>query len=112
MKLLCDMGIAAKTAASLRTLGHDAVHLDDRGDSRLTDREIVTLARAESRILVAHDLDFTDLIAVSRAQIWWLAPFSARAAAGVDIGHPVQIWWLDLFLPRLAWAYSRNQRRR
>ncbi len=48
MKLLCDMGIAAKTAASLRTLGHDAVHLDDRGDSRLTDREIVTLARAES----------------------------------------------------------------
>ena len=67
MKLLCDMGIAAKTAASLRTLGHDAVHLDDRGDSRLTDREIVTLARAESRILVAHDPDFTDLIAVSRA---------------------------------------------
>ena len=67
MKLLCDMGIAAMTAASLRTLGHDAVHLDDRGDSRLTDREIVTLARAESRILVAHDLDFTDLIAVSRA---------------------------------------------
>ena len=66
------------------------MHLDDRGESQLSDREIVTRARAESRILVAHDLDFTDLIAVSRAQIWWL----------------------DLFLPRLAWAYSRNQRRR
>ena len=61
------MGIAVSTAATLRQLGHDAIHLEDRGASRLTDEEIVEVARSEGRIIIAHDLDFTDLIAVSGA---------------------------------------------
>lgn len=57
MRLLCDMGIAVVTAAALRDLGHDAVHLEDRGLSRMADREIVGLAREERRVVVAHDLE-------------------------------------------------------
>lgn len=67
MRLLCDMGIAVATATALRDLGHDAVHLVDLGLSRAADREILDLARAEKRVVVAHDLDFTDLVAVSGA---------------------------------------------
>ena len=67
MRLLCDMGIAVATANALRDLGHDAVHLADLGLSRAADREILDLARVEKRVVVAHDLDFTDLVAVSGA---------------------------------------------
>ena len=67
MRLLCDMGIAVATAAALSDLGHEAVHLVDRGLSRAADREILDLAPAEKRVVVAHDLDFTDLVAVIEA---------------------------------------------
>jgi predicted nuclease of predicted toxin-antitoxin system len=67
MRLLLDMGIAPSAAAALRLLGHDAEHLEGRRESRLADREIVCAAREERRIVVTHDLDFTDLLALSGA---------------------------------------------
>jgi predicted nuclease of predicted toxin-antitoxin system len=63
MRLLLDMGIATSAAVALRGLGHDAEHLEARHESRLADREIVSAALAERRIVVTHDLDFTDQLA-------------------------------------------------
>jgi hypothetical protein len=41
--------------------------LQERGLDTLADREILQLAITEKRIIVTHDLDFTDLLAASAA---------------------------------------------
>jgi predicted nuclease of predicted toxin-antitoxin system len=63
MKFLADMGISPQTVAFLRDHGYDADHLIERGEQQLEDRHVLELARDETRILLAHDLDFSDLVA-------------------------------------------------
>ena len=48
MKFLADMGIALQTAAWLRRLGHDAVHLSEQGLERLADNSELLL---DSRVV-------------------------------------------------------------
>lgn len=64
MRFLTDMGISPATAAWLRALGHDAIHLRDEGLNRLADPEVLQKAGDEKRILVTCDLDFGYLVAV------------------------------------------------
>lgn len=66
MKFLLDMGIARSTAEYLRRQGHNALHLRDEHLQRLPDEQIITKARAEERIIITHDLDFSRLIALSQ----------------------------------------------
>jgi predicted nuclease of predicted toxin-antitoxin system len=67
MKFLADMGISPLTVAKLRKEGYDAVHLIEEGLEKLEDREILTKARNEERIVLTVDLDFGYLLAVSGA---------------------------------------------
>ena len=67
MRLLLDMGISVGVADVLRSHGCDVAHLQERGLDTLADPEILKLAIAEKRIIVTHDLDFTDLLAASAA---------------------------------------------
>jgi predicted nuclease of predicted toxin-antitoxin system len=67
MKFLADMGISPRTVAKLRKAGHDAVHLVEEGLEKLEDREILTKAKDEGRIILTVDLDFGYLLAVSNA---------------------------------------------
>lgn len=67
MRLLLDMGISVGLTDVLRSHGHDAVHLHERGLDTLPDPEILQLANVEKRIVITHDLDFTDLLATSAA---------------------------------------------
>lgn len=69
MKFLADMGISLKTAAHLRALGHDAVHLHEQGLEMSSDAAILEKARREDRVLVTHDLDFGELMAASEARL-------------------------------------------
>ena len=78
MRFLADMGISPKTAAFLRSLGHDAVHLYDQGLDGLEDPAILAKAREEGRILLTHDLDFGELIAVSGAMLPGVVVFRLR----------------------------------
>lgn len=57
------MGVSMTTIAALRRSGQDAVHLRDRGQITLPDREILALARGEGRIVLTFDLDFGTLLA-------------------------------------------------
>ena len=66
MRLLLDMGLAARTADFLNSLGHDAVHIGRLGLSRHSDDQILQLAASESRIAVTFDLDFPRIIALQR----------------------------------------------
>ena len=65
MRLLADMGISPQTVEYLREMGYEAVHLRDEGLQTLEDPKILEKARDEDRILLAHDLDFSDLMAAS-----------------------------------------------
>ena len=67
MKFLADMGISPRTVAKLRREGYDAVHLVEEGLEKLEDREILTKAKNERRIVLTVDLDFGYLLAVSGA---------------------------------------------
>ena len=54
MKFLADMGISLRTVDWLRELGHDVVHLRDRGLQKLPDDEILALAHAEQRVILNY----------------------------------------------------------
>jgi predicted nuclease of predicted toxin-antitoxin system len=66
MKLLLDMGLAPRTATYLRGLGHDAVHLRERGQERIPDAEVIRVAHPEGRVVATFDLDFARIIALQR----------------------------------------------
>lgn len=61
------MGISPDTVAYLKTLGHDAKHLIEERLGQIADSEVLAKARSEDRVVLTHDLDFSDLIAASGA---------------------------------------------
>jgi predicted nuclease of predicted toxin-antitoxin system len=69
MKFLADMGISMTVVQALREQGYDAVHLREQGLQQLPDPEILTKAKREGRIILTFDLDFSDLLAISRADL-------------------------------------------
>ena len=59
------MGISPRTIEFLIELGHDATHLFALGLEEMQDSEVLQMARVEGRVLLAHDLDFGELLAAS-----------------------------------------------
>ena len=57
-----------RVASWLNSQGHDATHLRDEGLQRLHNGEIFTKAIAESRIIVTFDLDFGEIVALSKGR--------------------------------------------
>ncbi|HYI94885.1 MAG TPA: DUF5615 family PIN-like protein [Bryobacteraceae bacterium] len=68
MRFLADMGVSLTTVEALRGASHDAVHLRDEGLIRLPDSEIAAKALAETRVVLTFDLDFGDILAITRSQ--------------------------------------------
>jgi predicted nuclease of predicted toxin-antitoxin system len=91
MKFLVDMGISPRSAAFLRGLGHDAVHLHDEGLDRLSDTNILTAALEEGRVVLTHDLDFGDLMAASKAQLPSVVIFRLRNMSADHVDHYLRI---------------------
>ncbi len=65
-RFLVDMCADVRIAQWLTNSGHDAKHLRDENLHRLPNGEIFTKAAAEGRIVVTFDLDFGEIIALSR----------------------------------------------
>jgi predicted nuclease of predicted toxin-antitoxin system len=78
MKFLADMGISPRTVTFLKSLGHDAVHLQEQGLGRLSDPLVLRKAREEGRVLLTHDLDFGELMAASGAELPSIVIFRLR----------------------------------
>lgn len=69
MKFIANMGISPLTVTFLRERGHEAVHLHEQALDRMPDEKIIEKARAENAIILTSDLDFGDLLALSRAEL-------------------------------------------
>ena len=87
MRFLADMGISPETAAFLNGLGHDAVHLHEQGLNRLPDPDVLDKARREKRVVLAHDLDFGELMAASRARLPSVVIFRLRNMKPERVNH-------------------------
>jgi predicted nuclease of predicted toxin-antitoxin system len=64
---MLDMGLPRRSAAALREVGHDAVHLGERGLSGVADEDVLAFALDEDRVGVTLDADFSALLALSGA---------------------------------------------
>jgi predicted nuclease of predicted toxin-antitoxin system len=64
MRFLADAGISPRTVEFLRSSGHDAVHVRERGMQSSPDTDILALCRREEWVLLTFDLDFGDLLAL------------------------------------------------
>lgn len=61
MKFKVDENLHADAAELLRQHGHDALTVYDQGMQGDADTEIATVCRAESRVILTLDLDFSDI---------------------------------------------------
>ncbi len=67
MRFLFDQCLSPDFAQALAAVGHDIVHVRDRGMQRAGDPEVLQLARSEGRILVSADTDFGTILAQTSA---------------------------------------------
>ena len=66
MRFLLDMGISQSVATWLKSMGHDAMHLNDESLHQLKDLFILQKAIAEQRTILTTDMDFGQLLAFSK----------------------------------------------
>lgn len=66
MKFLADMGVSMRVVEWLRSNNHDVIHLREQNLHRLPDNEIFEKAITEDRIILTFDLDFGEIVAVSK----------------------------------------------
>ncbi|WP_295879244.1 DUF5615 family PIN-like protein [uncultured Thiohalocapsa sp.] len=76
MKLLLDMNLSPALAQALTAAGWDALHWSSVGPVDASDAAIMLWARANQRVVITNDLDFSAILAATRAsgpsvvQIW------------------------------------------
>lgn len=66
MKFLIDNAVWPDVAVLLRTSGHDAVHVLDRGIGDADDQRLIRLAVAEGRVIISADTDFGTLLILQK----------------------------------------------
>ncbi len=90
MKFLADMGISPQTVSWLEERGHDAVHLMERGAEQAQDPDVLKWAREEERMLLAHDLDFSELVAASQGELPSVIVFRLRNMTPESVNRHLQ----------------------
>jgi len=68
MRFLADMGVSSRVVEWLRNNGHDAKHLREEGLHRMPNGEIFKKAIHENRIIITFDLDFGEIVALSKGK--------------------------------------------
>jgi predicted nuclease of predicted toxin-antitoxin system len=91
MKCLADMGISPHSVAFLRELGIEAVHLHELGLDRLPDAEIVAKALQEGYVVLTHDLDFGELLALSGAALPSVVIFRLPDMRPSNVNHYLRV---------------------
>jgi predicted nuclease of predicted toxin-antitoxin system len=92
LRFLLDMGIAQSVALWLRSMGHDATHLNDEDLYKLPDKLIIEKAIIENRIILTLDMDFGQLMALDKSKQTSIIQFRTSEFTSVNIKNK-----LDLF---------------
>lgn len=71
----------------MRSLGYDAIHLNEQKLARLPDPDILEKARSEMRILLTYDLYFSELVAASGARLPSVVVFRLRKMHPQNVNH-------------------------
>lgn len=66
MKFLLDESADSRLAVYLRVRGHDVTVIAQDYANALSDKEVLAIAYAEQRILIANDRDFGELVMQDR----------------------------------------------
>jgi predicted nuclease of predicted toxin-antitoxin system len=67
MKLAVDINLSPEWVELFRHHGYEAVHWSTVGNPRAPDRLILAWAREHGHVVFTHDLDFSRLLALTRA---------------------------------------------
>jgi predicted nuclease of predicted toxin-antitoxin system len=78
VRFLADMCMDVRVASWLNAQGHEAIHLRDEGLQRLPNGGIFEKAIAESRVIVTFDLDFGEIVALSKGRKTGVVLFRLR----------------------------------
>ena len=65
ISIVVDMNLSPDWVPVLQRHGWNAVHWSDIGDPRASDKTIMDWARANSRMVFTHDLDFGTMLALT-----------------------------------------------
>lgn len=68
MKLVVDMCLPPDLVRDLARSGYDTVHWSEVGDPAADDASIMEWAAVNGRTMITHDLDFGDLLFMSKDQ--------------------------------------------
>ncbi len=93
LRFLLDMGIAQSVSVWLRSLGHDAIHLNDEGLFKLADNFILEKAIEEDRIIVTTDMDFGQLLSLNEALSASVIQFRTSTFTPIDIGTKLELFF-------------------
>lgn len=88
ISFLADENISPETADFLEGMGYPCHSLRRNGPHRLSDPEIVALAKQEGRIILTHDLDF--------GEIYYLAEKGAIGILVLRLRHQTVEWVNDV----------------
>lgn len=90
MRFLADMGISPQTVSFLQEQGHEADHLVERGKQQLEDPQVLALTHEEDRILLVHDLDFSDLVAGAGTTLPSVVIFRLRSMRPANVNRRLE----------------------
>lgn len=86
MKLLLDMNLARRWVPWLQREGRSAVHWSDVGDGGASLSEIMTCAKANDFVVLAHDLEFGSILAATQGEKPSVSQFRADDTSPEAIG--------------------------
>ena len=103
MRFLADMGISLRVTEWLRQKGHDAKHLREENLHKLPDEEIFKKAVRENRIILTFDLDFGEIVALSKGNRVGVILFRLH---NTRAGHVIER--LEVLLRRLPSSFANS----
>ena len=89
MKLLVDMNLSPRWVKLLTEAGFEAAHWSTLGAGDASDTEIMAFAKANTYVVLTHDLDFSAILAATHGEKPSVVQIRSEDVSPDTIGMPV-----------------------